>query len=209
MDYKFPFDTCETPNKTGIAQPYSALFNVINCFVIIFFLVKTKNIYAFILLSSILIFEIFHVFSHCVHIKGNIQTNVIHFLAYLINFSFFSLFYNYTNTLPHYGFIIYLLLLICFDIYSIFNLSIVYYFASQSIIFVSLLLFYYPLFPKYIQNAINTIIILVIAIVGLIFNEKYNCNKMLEAYPQFPFHILIEILGIYLFYVICSNFYKL
>ena len=25
-DYTFPFDTCEKPNKNGIAQPYSALF---------------------------------------------------------------------------------------------------------------------------------------------------------------------------------------
>lgn len=209
MDYKFPFDTCETPNKVGIAQPYSAIFNLINCFIILFFLTRTKNTNAFILLFSILIFEIFHVFSHCIHIKGQIQTNVIHFIAYLINFSFFNLFYNYTNTLPNYNFLIYLVLLIVFDIYSIFNLSIVYYFVSQSIIFISLLLYYYPLLPKFIQNSINTIIILVFIIIGLIFNEKYNCNKMLSIYPEFPFHIFIEIMGIVLFYVICSNFYKI
>ncbi len=27
--YTFPFDTCEIPNKTGIAQPYSVFFNVL------------------------------------------------------------------------------------------------------------------------------------------------------------------------------------
>jgi len=40
-------------------------------------------------------------------------------------------------------------------------------------------------------------------------NEKYNCEKMLKIYPHFPYHIFIEILGIILFYVISSNFYKL
>jgi hypothetical protein len=40
MEYTFPFHTCEKPQK-GIAQPYSALFNLINC-IIIFFFVKNN-----------------------------------------------------------------------------------------------------------------------------------------------------------------------
>jgi len=67
-EYTFPFDTCEKTNKNGIAQPYSALFNLINCLIIFYFLLKTKHNYTFILLFSILCFELFHLFSHIIHI---------------------------------------------------------------------------------------------------------------------------------------------
>jgi hypothetical protein len=41
--YTFPFSTCERPNKNGISQPYSVFFNLISCFIIIYFLSLTKN----------------------------------------------------------------------------------------------------------------------------------------------------------------------
>lgn len=43
--YTFPFNTCEIPNETGIAQSYSAFLNLISCFIIIYFLSKTKTIH--------------------------------------------------------------------------------------------------------------------------------------------------------------------
>lgn len=208
-EYTFPFNTCEKPNKNGIAQPYSALFNLINCLVIIFFLFKTKHVYTSLLLFSILCFELFHLFSHIVHIQGSIQINITHSLTYLMNFAFFNVFYSYTKKLPGYEFIIYLILLVCFDIYSVLNLSIIYYLLTQSLIFISLLLYYFPLLPDFIQKSIYQIIFFVGLIILLFLNEKYNCEKMLEFYPQFPYHIFIEIIGIVLFYIICSNFYKL
>ena len=208
-EYTFPFNTCETPNKNGIAQPYSALFNLINCLIIFYFLCKTKTYYTFLLLFSLLCFELFHSFSHIFHIQGVIQTNITHLLTYCINISFFYLFYSYTNKLPSYEFILYLLLLVCFDIYSMFKLSVVFYIISQAIIMVSLLVYYLPLLPKFIQASLYKIIFLIILIILLFLNEKYNCEKMLKIYPHFPYHIFIEILGIILFYVISSNFYKL
>jgi hypothetical protein len=209
-EYTFPFNTCEKPNKHGIAQPYSALFNLINCLIIFYFLMKTK-LYSstFILLFSILCFELFHLFSHIIHIQGSIQINITHTLTYLMNFAFFYVFYCYTKILPSYKFIFYLVLLICFDIYSIFYLTIIYYLLSQSAIFISLLVYYFPLLPKFIQKSVYEIIFFVCIIILLFLNEKYNCKKMLEIYEDFPYHIFIEIIGIVLFYIICSNFYKL
>ena len=208
-EYTFPFNTCEKTNKKGIAQPYSVLFNVINCLVILYFLLKTEKNYTFILLFSILCFELFHVFSHAIHIKGSIQINITHMLTYFMNLAFFYVFYCYTNTLPSYVFIFYLILLIYFDIYSIFNLTIIYYLLSQSVIFISLLVYYFPLLPKSIQTSIYQIIFFVVIIILLFLNEKYNCKKMLDIYQHFPYHIIIEIIGIILFYIICSSFYKL
>jgi len=208
-DYTFPFNTCEKLNKNGIAQPYSSLFNLINCVIIFYFLLKTKTNYIFILFFSILCFELFHLFSHIVHIQNSMQTNVIHIMTYLINLSFFYVFYCYTKKLPRYEFIIFLLLLVCFDIYSLFYLSVVYYILSQSIIMISLLIYYFSSLPKFIQTSIYQIIFFIIIIILLFLNEKYNCKKMMTIYPDFPYHILIELCGIILFYIICSNFYKL
>ena len=208
-EYTFPFNTCEKVNKNGIAQPYSLFFNLINCIIILYFLLQTKNNYTFMLLFSILCFEVFHSFSHIVHIKGSIQLNIIHLLTYLINFAFFYLFYSYTKKFPNKIFILYLIVLVCLDIYSVFNLTIIYYLSTQSIIFISLLLYYYRLLPKFIQNSIYQLILLVGFVILLVLNETYNCERMLEFYPHFPYHIFIEITGIVFFYVICSNFYKL
>ena len=208
-EYTFPFNTCEKVNKNGIAQPYSLFFNLINCIIILYFLLQTKNNYTFMLLFLILCFELFHSFSHIVHIKGSIQLNIIHLLTYLINFAFFYLFYSYTKKFPNKFFILYLIVLVCLDIYSVFNLTIIYYLSTQSIIFISLLLYYYRLLPKIIQNSIYQLILLVGFVILLVLNETYNCERMLEFYPHFPYHIFIEITGIVFFYVICSNFYKL
>ena len=207
--YTFPFSTCEKPNKNGIAQPYSTLFNLINCLIIFYFLLKTKQNYTFILLFSILCFELFHVFSHSIHIPGSIQINITHMLSYCINFAFLFFFYNYVKILPSSWFLLYYVSLIFFDIYTFCNMNVVYYIFSQALLFLSVLFYYYPLLSKNIQNKLNIIFFLVILIIILFLNEKYNCEKMMSIYPHFPYHILIEIIGIVLFYIICSTFYKL
>ena len=43
----------------------------------------------------------------------------------------------------------------------------------------------------------------------LIILDIYTFYNYPSIYPHFPYHILIETIGIVLFYVICSNFYKL
>jgi len=208
-EYTFPFDTCEKSNKTGVAQPYSALFNLINCLIILFFLLKTKKMYTFLLLFSLFCFEFFHMFSHIIHINGSIQINITHSLSYLMNIAFLYAFYRYTKKLPNYWFILYLIILVCLDTYSFLYLSIIYYLTTQSLIFISLLAYYFPLLPKFIKNRIYQIFFFIILIILLFLNEKYNCEKMLQIYPNFPYHIFIEIIGIIIFYIISSNFYKL
>jgi hypothetical protein len=207
--YTFPFSTCEKPNKNGIAQPYSTFLNFINCLIIFYFLLQTKQNYTFILLFSILCFELFHVFSHSIHITGSIQINITHLLSYCINFAFLFFFYNYVNQLPSILFLFFYIFLIFFDLYTFCNMNVVYYIFSQALLFLSVLFYYYPFLPKTLKNNINIIFFLVIFIIILFLNEKFNCEKMLKIYPHFPYHILIEIIGIVLFYIICSNFYKL
>lgn len=208
-EYTFPFNTCEKSNKKGIAQPYSSLINLLNCIIIYYFLLKTKNNYTFILLFSILCFELFHVFSHSIHIQGSVQINITHMLSYCINFAFLFFFYNYVKKFPSIWFIIFYVFLIFLDIYTFCNMNVVYYIFTQALLFLSVLFYYYPLLPKNIQNTIHIIFFLVTIIIILFLNEKYNCEKMMSIQPHFPYHIFIEIIGLVLFYIICSNFYKL
>lgn len=207
-EYIFPFHTCETPNKSGVAQPFSAIVNMMNCLVILFFLFKTKSYRNFILLFSIFVFEAFHVFSHSIHINGAIQISITHALSYCINAAFLYFFYDYTNIAPTAYFIMYYLLLIGLDIYAFTNWNVVFYILTQALLFLSVLFYYYQYLPKDIKTNIFTILVLIIAIILLFINEKYNCKQMLHIVP-FPFHIIIEIIGLLLFYIICKGFYKL
>ncbi len=207
-EYTFPFNTCETPNKTGIAQPYSTFVNVINCFIIFYFLLLTKKTYTFVLLFSILCFELFHSFSHSVHIAGSIQINITHTLSYFINIAFLFMFYNYVKKIPSIRFILFYVLLILCDIYAFLNMNVVYHIISQALLFLSVLFYYYSDLPNNIKRKIHIIFLLVSLIILLFLNEKWNCEKLLIMYP-FPYHILIEITGIFFFYIICSTFYNL
>ena len=177
--------------------------------IIFYFLLKTKRDYTFMLLFSILCFELFHTFSHIIHIKGLIQINIIHSLVYFVNLAFFYLFYCYTKKFPRYEFMLFFIVIVCFDLYAIYNLSTIYYIATQSVIFISLPLYYFSLMPKFIQKIVYKIIFFVGIVILFILNETYHCKKMLGLYMYFPYHIFIEITGIILFYIICSNFYKL
>jgi hypothetical protein len=208
-EYTFPFSTCEKPNKNGISQPYSVFFNLVSCIIIIYFLLQTKNTFSFLLLLSILLFELFHTLSHSIHLVGNIQIIITHLLAYLVNISYFVALYNYTHIFPNILFICLLFIIIIFDIYAFNNLSFIFYLTSQFLIFISLFLYYYEYFPKSMKNKIPFIFFLTISILLLFLNESYNCKKMLKIFPFFPFHIFIEIIAVFIVYNICSIFYNL
>ena len=151
-------------------------------------------------------FECVHTFSHVIHLPNYIQLNIIHTLAYFVNFCYLFAFYNLTKKSPSLMFLSYLFVLLCIDLYSFFFLSFVYYFSSSLLIFFSILTYYYQYIPKENQNYILTILALGVTIMGLFYNEKLNCNAMLSFIPHFPFHVFIEIAGLLIFYFICKFF---
>ena len=208
-EFIFPFSTCEKPNKHGIAQPYSVAVNVVSIFIIFYFLCQVKNIYTFFLILSLLAFECVHTFSHVIHLPSYIQINIIHCLAYIINFCYLLTFYNYTHKAPSLIFTIILVILLLFDIYSFLFLSFVFYFSSSLLIFFSIFIYYYKYLPKDKQHYIVIILFLGISIMFFFYNEKMNCKKMLETFPNFPFHAPLEIAGLFIFYFMCKFFVSL
>lgn len=208
-DYTFPFDTCERPNKTGIAQPYSVFVNLITCSIVLFFLLKTKNNHSFFLLFSLLVFEIIHTFSHLIHIKGHFLVTITHIAGFLVNISFLNFLYNYTHILPKLYYLFFLGCILLLDAYSFFNLSFIYFVLTQIFLFVAILYYYYPVLPKQIKSKIQ----LILLITGLVYlgfvNEKVNCKTMLNMFPKFPFHAIIETLSIIPIYLFSHTFYNL
>jgi hypothetical protein len=207
--YTFPFKTCETPNKKGIAQPYSAFLNLISSLIILYFLFQSKSNSSKLLLFSILLFELNHTFSHTIHLNNNIQVFITHLLAYLVNFCYFYALYKYSNAFPNYVFLLYLLMIILFDIYAFQNLPFVYYLFTQFLIFISLFVYYYSYFSRDIKDKIPFIFILTFLIFILFVNESYYCQEILRKYKGFPLHILIEITAILIVYNVGFIFSKL
>lgn len=207
----FPFETCEKPtqNEWMISQPYSTAINALNSLIIFFFLLQTKTTYTFIFLFILLLFELIHTLSHSFHINGPLQTNIIHGFAYAINAALLYALYRHSNIFPSRWFILILFIWIGLDIYALFTLSTVFYILSQFVIFLSILFFYYSSLPVKTKNSIPWILMIGILIVCLVYNEMRNCDEMAKLYPTAPFHILVEIPGVFFFYFICRNFYDL
>ena len=208
-DFMFPFSTCETPKKEGIAQPYSVLANMLSIMVIIYFLFQTKNTYPFLLILSLLAFEFVHTFSHIIHLPGLIQNNIAHCITYSINLFFLLTLYYYTKHAPSIFFLIFLVSLFLLDVYFFVFLSFMYFFLSSMTIFLSIFVYYYSYIPKNKQSYIIAILLLGVSIVGVFSNEKYNCKNMLSMFPGFPFHALLELNGTVIFYFLCKFFYQM
>lgn len=208
-DFVFPFSTCETPKKDGVAQPYSVLANMLSIMVIMYFLFQTKNIFPFLLILSLLAFECMHTFSHIIHLPGYIQGIIVHFIAYIINLFYLLTLYYYTKHAPSISFLIFLVCLILIDIWFFTSFSFVYYFSSSIFIFFSILMYYYSYLPKNKQSYIIIILLLGLSIVGLFYNEIYNCKNMLSMFPGIPFHALLELNGTVIFYFLCKFFYQM
>jgi len=207
IDYTFPFNTCEKKREI-IAQPYSVFVNLINCVIILYFLLKTTKFHTFLFIFIILCFELFHVFSHSLHIEGNIQVNITHTLSYAINFALLYTLYKRTNILPSTLFIIYYIFLIITDIYVFNNYNVVLQIFTQALLFLSVIAYFYNTFSNKIKNNMFYIFICVFIIIGLFINEKINCKYMMEKYPNFPFHAIIEVVAIMFFYLLCKSFYN-
>lgn len=207
--YNFPFNTCEKNRKGMIAQPYSASLNLITSLIIFYFLLQVKNFKTGLLFISFLLFELFHTFSHSVHIPGSIQVNITHMLSYFINFSLLYFFYKTSNIFPGVLFSVFYLVVVIIDIYSLFNLELIYYLFTQALLFLSILFYYKNQIPKNLINNVYYLVVLVVLIIIAFINEMYNGDYLLDKYPDVPFHAIIEVLGCILFFILCYTFLQI
>jgi hypothetical protein len=208
-EFLFPFSTCEKPQKEGIlAQPYSVVMNLIACVILLYFLSKTKRWYTFFFLLSLFIFESFHTFSHSMHLQDYITTKPIHIVAYItILFLFLSLISHFKNVVLSSFFYAFMTIMLIADVYSFLFLHFFFYFTTFMIMVIFLFASFYPYFLGSKKRRSFIIILLVITILLLFYNEKYNCKRMMDLVPGFPFHIFIETSTVFTFYFIGDFFY--
>ena len=203
--YTFPFSTCERHCKNGIAQPFSSAVNIIIVLFLIYCLFQAKSPQLKYVFFSFILFELWHTMSHMIFIAGNIQQSVVHFLAYNIAFgTLFALLYLSKSSLNVYQ-ITLLAIVVLFDIFIYLNYGGVYMILSGTLIFIAILLCVYSKYSTFISYYIIGLIVLAL----LFVNEAVNCKWMLQYWPNFPFHIIIELYGLLLFYVLSSKLLSL
>lgn len=200
--YTFPFSTCEAARETGVAQPWSFAVNAATCVMLVGFLCKARR-GAFIVLMALLAFELFHAFSHAMHVPGRLQTAGAHGLAYLGNASMLYAFVEHTGIWPSGAFLAFLAGVVAVDLYAFFHWPMLVYFGTQSLLGVGVLGYYAPRLKMFPLRAI----VATVAVILLLFlNETVNCESMLQAYPRIPFHAVIELAGFFLFFLLARAF---
>uniref|UniRef100_A0A6C0HI29 Haemolysin-III related n=1 Tax=viral metagenome TaxID=1070528 RepID=A0A6C0HI29_9ZZZZ len=210
--YTFPFNSCEVPQNNGVAQPYSTTINFILCCIIIYYLLKSNNLYSRLFLVSILIFNIFHTFSHTTHVK-----NFKHSQFFLTHFSaigstlFFLLLLNHVTKKKLMNWQIYtLLFLYLFDIYIITQkVSHIYNIITFLILLFLIMLFNYSYLSGNIKQSIIYIIFFSAVVLFFQIFEIINCQYILKNFNYFPFHIITEFSACIPIYLLCNSFYKI
>ena len=207
--FVFPYNTAENVNTYGIfIQPYSALVGIATVFLIFYYLLKTKTAHGFLLIFSILVFELFHSYSHINHFNSiETQTKIVHSLTIFVNLSLLYALSKYSNKDISKIFVLFISCVVIADFYALNNLSIRYYIVTQLIILFSIIFYYLKSINKILNTKLLFVLFLIIYL-GFI-NETINGKYLLNNYPNFPFHAVLEILLFVFFYVLCSSLYKI
>lgn len=208
-EFVFPYNTAENINTYSIfIQPYSALVGIATVFLIFYYLLKTKTTHGFLLIFSILVFELFHSYSHINHFNSiETQTKIVHSLTIFVNLTLLYALSKYSNKDISKIFVLFISCVVIADFYALNNLSIRYYIVTQLIILFSIIFYYLKSINKILNIKLLFVLFLIIYL-GLI-NETINGKYLLNNYPNFPFHAVLEILLFVFFYVLCSSLYKI
>jgi hypothetical protein len=187
MEYNFPFTTCEKPQLGSIvAQPVSAAINLVTCVCLVAILVfLAKTPFDVLLIISLILFELWHAFSHIRHIPGNIQASVIHGLVYLISALTLLVIYNVTGTVAI-GFVIIAIIIDIIILFCIQNRKIAV--ISGVFVFAAVLIANIHVFPPlYIRVLFG---LLCIGIIVFLLEHHY-CEKAMNV-VTLPYHAFVE-----------------
>jgi hypothetical protein len=204
----FPFDNCEIPHNIWIQQPYSVLVNLGIISIILYYISKTKTWPQFGVLFSLLLFELSHTFSHFIHIPGHMQFFITHGLSFVTLFSIFFLFYSQTNRYPPDAVMSIIAIMVALDAWVIYQkMAFLFNILTVITIFFLVLGFYYFYLPSDKKKILFHLVLASLLFLVIEINETFHCRQMLVWFPEFPFHILVELSGILPVYFICRIFY--
>jgi hypothetical protein len=184
MTYNFPFTTCEKNSGGFVAQPVSTAINLVACMCLVGILFLAKTPFDTLLIISLILFEIWHAFSHVRHIPGNIQATVIHGLVYLISALTLLVIYNVTGSVAI-GFVI---IAVIIDIIIIFCKKRKMAVISGVFVFAAVLIANIHVFPPLYSSVLFGLLCIGIIVFLL---EHHYCEKAMNVLIL-PYHALVE-----------------
>ena len=193
----FPFNTCEIRGDI-VDQPYSASINIVSCIILLYLLSLAKHIEIQFFILSLFIFQAYHAYSHLFWNEDEhslVHVYTIHASSYLIVIALITALSFISGNAPNIPIIFAAILL---DFYILLNyIGTVYNAISGIHIWVVVLLtgLWNVKLPTVVKQLLPILLLLFLVIIGLFFNEKYNCDAMMNAYP-FPYHTAIELCGL-------------
>lgn len=193
----FPFNTCEARGDI-VDQPYSASINILSCVILLYLLSQAKHLEIQFFILSLFIFQAYHAYSHMFWSKNENSLEhvyTIHAIAYIIIFSLITAIAFISGKPPNIPIILSVIILDFFILYN--YIGNVYNAISGINIWVVVLItgLWNVRLPYVVKQLLPMLLILFAVIIALFFNEKYNCDAMMNAYP-FPYHTAIEICGL-------------
>jgi len=193
----FPFNTCEVRGEI-VDQPYSASINILSCIILLYLLYLANHIEIQFFIISLFIFQAYHAYSHMFWNDNEYSLNhvyIIHSISYIIIIALIIAISFISGNPPYIPVILAAILL---DMYILYNyIGTVYNAVSGINIWVIVLIsgLWNVKLPTVVKRLLPILLMLFVVIIALFFNEKYNCDAMMNTYV-FPYHIAIEILGL-------------
>ena len=193
----FPFNTCEVRGEIA-DQPYSASINILSCIILLYLLSQAKHIEIQFFILSLFIFQAYHAYSHMFWNENEYSLQhvyIIHATSYIIIIALITAISFISGKPPYIPVILAAILL---DIFILYNyIGTVYNAISGINMWVIILItgLWNVKLPEVVKHLLPILLMLFAVIIVLFFNEKYNCDAMMNAY-QFPYHIAIEICGL-------------
>ena len=193
----FPFNTCEVRGEI-VDQPYSASINVLSCIILLYLLSQAKHIEIQFFILSLFIFQAYHAYSHMFWNENEYSLQhvyIIHATSYIIIIALITAISFISGEIPYIPIIFAAILL---DIFILYNyIGTVYNAISGINMWVIILItgLWNVKLPEIVKQLLPILLMLFAVIIALFFNEKYNCDAMMNAYP-FPYHTAIEICGL-------------
>ena len=193
----FPFNTCEVRGDI-VDQPYSASINVLSCIILLYLLSQAKHLEIRLFIASLFVFQAYHAYSHMFWNENEYSLQhvyIIHATSYIIIIALITAISFISGEIPYIPIIFAAILL---DIFILYNyIGTVYTAISGINMWVIILItgLWNVKLPEIVKQLLPILLMLFAVIIALFFNEKYNCDAMMNAYP-FPYHTAIEICGL-------------
>lgn len=201
--WTFPKKTCEPEGASFcIDQPYSFLVNLTILAVLLVLFGRARTLPTRTALLCFIVFEILHAWSHARHIPGRFQLTIIHLIGYTFFLSIGWCLQTRLNVLQkywrfRYWIISLFVVLFVADVYFFLfgKYPIAQVFTSALILF-SLIVICLPLMTNRLRSWWIATLISSVLVFSQIAIEARFCSTWRRRFPRFPFHIIVELLGL-------------